>query len=700
VKTLLIDNFDSYTYNLFQLIAVVNGTEPVVMLNNDPRLAELDFTTFDNIVISPGPGCPQSARDLAFAMRLLTSTTPVPVLGVCLGHQGLGFASGGEVGPAPQPRHGHLARIRHDGADLFAGVPQDFVAVRYHSLAVAEPLPASIVATAWADDGVLMGLRHRSLPRWGVQFHPESVATEHGHTMLENFRRLTQRHQPRIPAPRMAPRRESRPAAARAVTGDLLVRELAWAVDTPTVFTHLHSSSPYAFWLDSSRVEEGLARFSFLGDATGPLSEVLTYRVPDDHVTIRDRAGRERAERGDIFEVLERRLAARRVAADSLPFDFTCGYVGYFGYELKALCGSSNRHTADSPDAVWMFADRLVAVDHREGRTYLLAFADGTEDVRRSAKAWLDRTAQTLAVLRDVPARPSGGGDRDRDVEPWLVRDRSGYLDDIVACQRHLHSGESYEICLTNKLRLPFPAGNDLAYYLRLRKMNPAPYAALLQLGGLSVFSSSPERFLRVTAVGTVESKPIKGTAPVDLDPHVNAALIEDLASSEKTRAENLMIVDLVRNDLGRACEVGSVSVPSFMAVETYATVHQLVSTIRGTLRPEVGPVECVQTCFPGGSMTGAPKLRTMEIIDSLETEARGVYSGALGYFGLTNTADLSIVIRTAVRQGDELTIGAGGAIVLASSPPDEFDEMKLKAQSTFQALTDAAFVDRAASRP
>ncbi|WP_010047022.1 MULTISPECIES: aminodeoxychorismate/anthranilate synthase component II, partial [Streptomyces] len=190
MKTLLIDNYDSYTYNLFQLIAGVNGEEPVVIRNDAAVEAVPDLLEFDNLVVSPGPGHPADARDFGIAARLV-ATSPVPVLGVCLGHQGIALGERGVVGPAPVPRHGHLSTIRHDERDLFQGLPQHFTAVRYHSLSVREPLPEMLEATAWAEDGVLMGLRHRTRPLWGVQFHPESVLTEFGHRMLVNFRNLT-----------------------------------------------------------------------------------------------------------------------------------------------------------------------------------------------------------------------------------------------------------------------------------------------------------------------------------------------------------------------------------------------------------------------------------------------------------------------------------------------------------------------------
>ncbi|MFR9731779.1 aminodeoxychorismate synthase component I [Saccharopolyspora sp. MS10] len=662
MRTLLIDNHDSYTYNLAHLLAEVNGREPEVVAHDALEIGELPLERFDAVVLSPGAGDPRRPRDFGLCRDVLRKAE-LPVLGVCLGHQGIAVAEGAEVVRAPRARHGHRGRVRHDGDPLFSGMPAEFAAVRYHSLCVAEPLPPELEALARAEDGVLMALRHRSLPRWGVQFHPESVETELGARLLANFRDLAGGTTAR-PARRPSPRAEPEP------TYRAHVRELP-EVDAEAAFALLFAGSPEAFWLDSARLVPGTARFSFLGDGSGPLAETIRHRV---------------GERPSIFDRLGAELARRRVRAPELPFDFVGGFVGYFGYELKAECGGDARHRAETPDAWWLFADRFLAVDHELGRAHLVALsADG--DTERAAGRWLAETADALAGL-PAPPDPLAGHRGVEDVRPWLERSRAEYLAAVETCREALLAGESYEICLTTAASLP-AGGDPFETYRRLRALNPAPYGAFLRCGDVEIASSSPERFLKISG-GTAEAKPIKGTAPRGDTPEGDARLRAGLAADPKARAENLMIVDLLRNDLARVCSPGSVHVPVLRDVESYRTVHQLVSTVRGELAPGRDAVDCVRACFPGGSMTGAPKRRTMELIDELEGRARGAYSGALGYLSCTGDADLAVVIRTMVGSGGRWRIGAGGAVVLGSEAVAEYEEMLLKATAAARCLPES----------
>ncbi|MFE3195097.1 aminodeoxychorismate synthase [Nocardia sp. NPDC059240] len=693
MRTLLIDNYDSFTYNLYQLISQVNGVEPVVVRNDEvASIEELGLERFDNIVISPGPGRPDIARDFGISAELI-ARAELPLLGVCLGHQGIVIAAGGSVTAAPRARHGYPDRITHDGQDLFAGVPQDFSVVRYHSLCAGRPLPQALEVTATAPDGVVMGVRHRTRPQWGVQFHPESISSEHGELLLRNFADLTVEHQPRHSGVPVTGIRRPSADSGRAHAGMTMGSSVRYrvdqtvverAVDAEAIFDALYSESPHAFWLDSEHVEPGLDRFSFLGDASGPLAEVVRYRVGSGRVQVESAAGR-REVPGGVLDYLSGELRRREIDFPDVPFDFVGGYVGYLGYEMKADCGARAVHRAPTPDAQWIFADRLIVVDHEAGRTHLLALSEPESPV--AAQDWL---AATRAIVETLPTwenpPPLALHVDEATVAPFLTRGRDRYLADVAACREQLLAGESYEICITDSACPPGDA-DGLTVYRTLRRSNPAPYAAFLRFADLEVASSSPERFLKVDRSRTVESKPIKGTAPRGHTPAEDAELAAELARNPKTRAENLMIVDLLRNDLGRVCEIGSVHVPHLMAVETYTTLHQLVSTVRGSLRPELTVIDCLRACFPGGSMTGAPKLRTLEIIDTLETEARGVYSGTIGFLGLGGTADLNIVIRTAVRHDDRWRVGAGGAIVLDSDPAEEYREMVWKAAAALRAL-------------
>jgi len=404
VKTLIIDNYDSYTFNLYQLIAEVNGEYPTVICNDQVVWDELKQWEFDNIVISPGPGRPENLKDFGICRQAIQNAQ-VPLLGVCLGHQGLGHGYGGKVIHAPEVWHGRTSEIYHTGTDLFVGISSPFSVVRYHSLLVSGDLPDCLEKVAWTEDNLVMGLRHRSLPLWGVQFHPESICTQYGQTLLNNFKEITLKFaQERGNSPTKeywtgnsytAALPTSPSCQTQQQKFELCTRKLNICPDTEQIFVHLFGKSPNAFWLDSSRVEPGLARFSFMGDSSGENSLLIRYQTLSQELTVANSNTVTRRTEG-IFEYLKRELEQRRCASENLPFDFNCGFVGYFGYELKAECGSKLNHASSLPDAMFLLAERMIAIDHEEQTLYLLCLIQ--QGQKASAEGWFESIDRKLGT--------------------------------------------------------------------------------------------------------------------------------------------------------------------------------------------------------------------------------------------------------------------------------------------------------------
>ncbi|MBG6084214.1 chorismate-binding protein [Zhihengliuella flava] len=364
---------------------------------------------------------------------------------------------------------------------------------------------------------------------------------------------------------------------------------------------------------------------------------------------------------------------------------FRGGWVGWLGYELGRESSGVTR-TARTPDAALFRAERAVIIDHAEHRAWVLSGVAG--DAGPDAE-WIARAREALTVSAGVvPLTPT------LDAPPeFTCRDtRDDYLEKVRAAQTSITDGDSYEVCLTTALTSRQREWDPWLAYLRLRARNPAPFAVFTRWGSTAVAGTSPERFLRIGADGWMRAEPIKGTRRRAVDPTEDAGLKQDLAMSAKDRAENVMIVDLMRNDLGRSADPRTLHVPRLCHIESYASVHQMVSTVDARLRPGASRAEAVAAAFPPGSMTGAPKISTMHILDRLEDEsARGIYSGAIGYFADTGACDTSVVIRSLVMEYDAegctLTLGVGGAVTADSVPEDEWDEVRTKAYGVLSAL-------------
>ena len=469
-----------------------------------------------------------------------------------------------------------------------------------------------------------------------------------------------------------------------------------------------------AAMMTSPRVEDGKLSWRVGGES-------LRLKRNRAELTTTNREGHTETfhpEKGFV-DWLDREMRRRKLSAEDaqlLPFDFQGGFVGYLGYEMRDECDSlPPKYASPLPDAAFFLADRLVVFDHHTRDVYVVGVYYENDDAERSAtKEWISEMSQKIESLTPTAAETNSAGDRFRAANSSQLLTETGfswrrshdeYVRDIECSQEAIRDGQTYEVCLTNMLHrnrgesthsVPPLSCRARDLYHELRRSNPAPYAALLSFAPihsssdpLVVCCCSPERFMRHSADGVLEAKPIKGTAarvePLGCDADVRAA--KHLEESVKDRAENLMIVDLLRNDLSRVCRVGSITVPALMKIESYATVHQLVSTVRGQRRRKVSQMDVLRATYPGGSMTGAPKIRTMEIIDALETGPRMVYSGSIGFFSFSSAFDLNIVIRSVVLQGDDAWIGAGGAITILSDPQGEWEEIELKSNAILRAV-------------
>ncbi|HEY5658743.1 MAG TPA: aminodeoxychorismate synthase component I [Myxococcota bacterium] len=444
----------------------------------------------------------------------------------------------------------------------------------------------------------------------------------------------------------------------------------------------------YCPWLlDSALRVKKLGRYSFVGAdpylvlrVRGRALEVECRRAVHPGLTVGCRT-----EEGSALEAIRSLLPPS--PATSPPVPFAGGAVGYLGYELAQQFDAHVLRARDDlglPDAQLLFVDSLLAFDHGAHKTFAigLGFGEDPAAARAGAKAALRRLEARLAGAA-VPTRASNRSAASAAEAPL---DLATHVKAVDAIQEEIAAGNVYQACLTHRIGRPF-AGDPWQLYRALRRINPAPFACCFELPELAIVGSSPERFVRAAPDGAVESRPIKGTAPRGRSPEEDDANRRALAASAKDRAENLMIVDLVRNDLGRVCETGSVHVPELMAIEAYASVFQMVSTIRGRLRPDCDVLDLVRATFPPGSMTGAPKIAAMRLLDRLESVRRVVYSGAIGYLDARGGADLSVVIRTLFLCGGAAYLHAGGGIVADSDPLAEYDEALDKLRPLLLAL-------------
>ncbi len=449
----------------------------------------------------------------------------------------------------------------------------------------------------------------------------------------------------------------------------------------------LFKDKPFSFFLDSGMDHQKLGRYSFMGS-----DPFLVMRSRGREVSLLSPDG-EKVVFGNPFDLLGELLQEYRLDGNPTTLPFVGGAVGYLSYDLGHFIERLPSTAVDDlqlPECYLAFYDAVVVFDHLEGRAYIASTGLPEKGSKRQARAEarledLRRMLAEAHCLEDCEAAYS-----DQPISsPLGLRSnftREGYIQAVEAVREYIRAGDIFQANLSQRFEADMPLP-PYELYRRLRRINPAPFAGYLNFDGVAVVSASPERFLRVHN-DLVETRPIKGTRPRGKDLTSDQALAQELVHSIKDRAEHVMIVDLERNDLGRVCRYGTVRVSELMALEKYATVFHLTSTVEGRLRPGKGAIDLLKATFPGGSISGAPKVRAMEIIDEIEPTRRSVYTGSIGYLGFDGDLDLNIVIRTILVREGRAYFQVGGAVVYDSDAEGEYTETLDKAKALIHALS------------
>jgi anthranilate synthase component I len=478
---------------------------------------------------------------------------------------------------------------------------------------------------------------------------------------------------------------------ARSATLVPVVKSVSADLLTPvSAFLAIAAEEPHAFLLESNERGEQIGRYTFLG-----ARPYMRLRARGGAIETERGRRREHYE-GSVFHFVKQLLGEHRPAAmPGLP-PFTAGAVGYFSYDAVRQLEKIGEHAKDDlslPDCELMFFDRLLAFDHLRHQIHIVAAADVS---RESPRAAYERAARDIAALeRKLAAglRPAMWRKMWRKAtkaKPPKLKIHAGttrtkFLSSVERCKEYIAAGDIFQVVLSQRLDF-VPGVEPFDLYRALRQVNPSPYLYFLHMGETQILGSSPEMLVRVTG-RKLEYRPIAGTHPRGRDEAEDLRLEEQMRTDEKERAEHVMLVDLGRNDLGRVSEYGSVKVKDLMYVERYSHVMHLVSALEGTLRKDLGALDAFAACFPAGTLSGAPKVRAMQIIEELEPVRRGIYGGSVLYADFAGNLDSCIGIRTLLMQGKHAYLQAGAGIVADSDPAREFEESMNKAQALIRAV-------------
>lgn len=645
------------------------------------------------MVLSPGPGSPASyAENLA---QVWKHNPPIPTLGICLGYQSLCLNNDATISSLEIPCHGHISNIHHIGEDIFQGIA-DMKGMRYHSL-FAKDIKGSLTEIAWenGDHDLVMAVKHRNKPHRGVLFHPESVCSTSGEIMIKNFYDLAESHnQSRTLSPLLKEwdKLDIRPQPLiklvrnKTITAvRTAVLEFAVGADTKRLTSQLCYGKQNYVLLESMTPGERWTIFAQFG---GPQSKLLQYYTDPARVVVTNSANKSKTFKTSLCQYAASLMEDQDsyIGVENVPFwGGLIGTVGYSVGSAKFDTFTPSTCTKD-PQASLLFADRSIVIDHQEHIIFV-------QSINQNDQTWIESKRDELSRMfsNSVP-RPTRIPPNDEFRVDFP--DKADYLDAIADAQAHLRAGDSYEICLTGITNVSLPRNDPkdiYSLYHHVRKNNPSPFACLVKLKGSHIIGSSPERFMRYSK-NDCEFRPMKGTLKRGQYTYDQAC---EILQNPKDQAELRIICDLIRNDLHQIADpIDSVTVPKITSTEEFTSVYQLTSHVKGHIEPPFTGWDVLAHSLPPGSMTGAPKKRTLEIIDSLEKKRRGLYSGVTGYSSFNGNHDWSVNIRMAFQlpsyPSNQWSLGAGGAITILSDPESEWDEMITKLHSILPSMFDA----------
>ncbi|KAI5292766.1 hypothetical protein KEM52_006080 [Ascosphaera acerosa] len=782
-RILYVDAYDSFAYNIVDLIKDATGAE-VTCISMDalsqrqrtPDSISRLLRGYAGVVLGPGPGTPLSHEDIGCMEDIIAYGT-VPVLGICLGFQVICRHFGAGIKRLREPKHGRVVDVAHSGSSIFSGLPRPLSVTLYHSLRVEvnHPLETAhsptqigselawessescreLVPLAWYHDNdengaVLMAVRHQLRPIFGMQFHPESCASSTD--CREIITRWTaELHVPDTQCHTWGDDSTASEPANGLVAHDQpqsLLAKFAEADDDTTVGYGYRSFRPPSS-LTSERVNEALndpsqhnvvlesdTRWTVVS-VTSPGAFAMAYSLATQQLSLQMLHKSDRIEThacvsaGHVWDEIREYLHHRRlerqcsgdqgslqrsVAQPDIPF--WGGFLGFASYEmgLDSINQTAVHLHPASKDLAFLWVDRSVVIDKADGRFFIQSLRANDSD----AGGWLDQTAARLMQLRDEDSTRSDTVNGSNllcsalENARVVLPDEHAYKRQVLACQRHIAAGDSYELCLTAETTVSIPsstadpAPSSWSLYKALRRHNPGAFSGFANLPGVDIVSSSPECYLQWTRTFDFEMKPMKGT--VKKTPAMTLEKAHSLLNSDKEMAENLMIADLIRHDLTRTFGTQSTHVQKLCAVEDHGRVYQMITHVtatpgsasraaiaqaHGRLSGQASPhdFEALRHTLPPGSMTGAPKVRSCQLLADIEQRQRGVYSGVMGFLDVGGAGSFSVIIRTAFRWQEEQEqchtwrIGAGGAVTALSTPDGEWDEMITKLDTVLGVL-------------